>query len=71
MDVAEPNFGTALTTPPGVVTPESRAPEEFGVGVGTDAIVTLGEELVPDTTGVVAWPEVDIGALKKAEAGTP
>jgi hypothetical protein len=72
MDVGEPNFGTALATPPGVVTAESGGLGEPGFPEPPDPVTTLGEGLDPETTVVVTvWPEVAVGALTKAEAGSP
>jgi len=72
MDVGEPNFGTVLTAPPGVVTVESAGLGEPVVEEALDATTTLTEELDPATAVVVPGrPEFAAGALTKAEAGSP
>jgi len=72
MDVAEPNLGTAFTVPPGVVTVELVGLAEPNVAGAPDAITTLGEELDPGTAvGVTVWPDVAVGTLTKADAGSP
>jgi hypothetical protein len=70
MDVAEPNFGTAFTVPPVVVTGELVV--GFAEPDVPAAITTLAGELAPDTpVEATAWPEIEVGALKNAEAGSP
>jgi hypothetical protein len=72
MDVGAANFGTVLAAPPGVVTGESGGLPEPDVADPPDPITILGEELDPATAVLATGcPEVETGALTKADAGSP